>query len=129
MVQGLCSNWLCVNTGFICERKDRTLGRAGGVACHIKTNLLYERLHDLEDDFHEALWLRTYSCVLVGCIYHPPSADSTDMRDYIISCIDSILRRYPDCDFNHMGDQFLRMHYGYAQVVYRQTYTSAGSPR
>ncbi len=122
--------------GFICERKDRTLDRAGGVACYIKTNLSYERLHDLEDDFHEALWLRTspkklprkYSCVLVGCIYHPPSADSTDMRDnYIISCIDSILRRYPDCDvilagdFNQMGDQFLRTHYGYVQVVDKPT--------
>ena len=41
----------------------------------------------------------------------------------MITSLDSILRCYPECgiiptgDFNQLRDSFLRVHYGYAQLV------------
>ena len=43
---------------YVCERTDRTDGRGGGVACYIKNNLSYVRLHDLEKDSFEVCWLK-----------------------------------------------------------------------
>ena len=45
-------------TGFCCERKDRMERGGGGVACHVAETAVYDRLHDIEDDEHEVLWIR-----------------------------------------------------------------------
>ena len=54
-------------------------GGGGGVACHVAETVVYDRLHDIEDDEHEVLWIRLkpkklqikYSCIIIACIYHP----------------------------------------------------------
>ena len=64
--------------GFNLERKDRKNGRAGGVACYLRTDLLYRRLIAYEDDELEVVWIkvmpkrlpRTVSCILIACILH-----------------------------------------------------------
>ncbi len=69
-------------TGFTCERKDRNAGRGGGMACFIKYGLPYVTLLNVEDQSYEVLWLglspkrlpRKFPCIIVGCLYHPPSA-------------------------------------------------------
>ena len=66
---------------YCCERKGRMERGGGGVACYVAGTLVYERLHDIEDDEHEVLWIklkpkklpRKYSCIIIACIYHPPS--------------------------------------------------------
>ena len=96
--------------------------------CHVHgvTRLRYN-----EDDEHKVLWVRLrpqklpskYSCIIIACIYHPPKADNGSMREYMITSLDSILRCYPECgiiltgDFNQLRDSFLRVHYGYVQLV------------
>ena len=42
--------------GFNLERKDRKNGRAGGVACYLRSDLLYSRLIAYEDDELEVIW-------------------------------------------------------------------------
>ena len=122
---GHVSNDAVALPGFPCERKDRQKKKAGGVACYIRNSVPYKRLQNLEDDTHEAVWInsrprhlpRQFSCIAVGCIYHPPDADNTSMHDYLINCIDHILRMHPSCgvivtgDFNQLRDSFLRSHY------------------
>ena len=45
------------------------------------------------------------------------------MRDYLINCVDSILRAYPECgkllsdDLNQIRDRFIQTHYGLNQLV------------
>ncbi len=117
---------------YVCERRDRTDGRGGGVTCYMKNNL---SLHDLEKDSFEVCWLKLepkrlphiFSKVVVGCIYHPPGGDNSLMRDYVLVSIDCILRKHPDCgiilagDFNQLRDTFLRSQYGFNQVVQNPT--------
>ena len=106
--------------GFCCERKDRVERGCGGVTCHVTETAVYERLHDIEDDEHEVLWTRLkpkklprkYSCIIIACIYHPPGADNVSLREYLITSLDTVLRRSPDCgvilsgDFNQFNDSF-----------------------
>ena len=105
--------------------------RGGGVACYVAETAVYDRLHDIEDDEHEVLWIRLkpkklprkYSCIIIACIYHPPGADNGSLQEYLITSLDTVLRRSPDCgvilsgDFNQFKDSFLRTHYGYEQLV------------
>ena len=42
--------------GFNLERKDRKNGRAGGVACYLRTDILYSRLYAYEDDELEVIF-------------------------------------------------------------------------
>ena len=121
--------------GFNCERRDRLKKRGGGVACYVSDTVLYNRLSDLDDAVHEVVWIRLqpkklprrFSCIIIACIYHPPDADNIMMRDYLITCIDTILRKHPNCgiiltgDFNQLRDGFLSTHYKYRQLVNKPT--------
>ncbi len=118
-----------------CERRDRQDGRGGGVACYVRSDVAYQRLTELENGNQEVLWLklspkrlpRKYSCILAGVVYHPPGADNCDLRECLITRIDSTLRSYLECgalilgDLNQLHDSFLSTHYGYRQVVNKPT--------
>ena len=82
---------------------------------------MYDRLHNIEDDEHEVLWIRLKpkklprkcSCIIIACIYHPPGADNGSLQEYLITSLDTVLRRSPDCgvilsgDFNQFNEQCL----------------------
>ena len=78
-------------TGFSCERKDREGRGGGGVACYVKEIIEYSRIKDIEADEHEVLGIkmrprklpRKFSCIVIACIYHPPDALNSPMRDYL----------------------------------------------
>ena len=105
---------------FCCERKDRMERGGGGVACYVTETAVYGQLHDIEDNEHDVLWIRLkpkklprkYSCIIIACIYHPPGADNGSLREYLITSLDTVLRRSPDCgvilsgDFNQFNDSF-----------------------
>ena len=126
-------------SGYSCERRDRTFRRGGGVACYIRESVQYDRMSDLDHDIHEVLWVRLcpqrlprrFSCIVVGCLYHPPDADDVTMQEYLITSLDSILRKHPECgiilmgDFNQLRDNFIKTHYAYRQIVSKPTRNNA----
>ena len=117
--------------GFCLERKDRINGRGGGVACYIRNAINYKRLVDMEDTELEVMWIkimpkkmpRKFTCILLACIYFTQQTVFSQMRDHIITCVDTVLRSHPECgviitgDFNQLHDNFLRTHYRFVQVV------------
>ena len=66
---------------------------------------------------------RTISCILIACIYYTQQTDYLKMREHIITSIDAVIRKHPDCgiivtgDFNQLNDNFLKTHYRFVQIV------------
>ena len=106
-------------------------GRAGGVACYIRNDLMYKRLNDMEVHDLEARWIkvmpkkmpRKFSCILVACLYYTPKTEYLKIRDHLITNIDTVMRKHPECgviitgDFNQLRDNFMKTHYRFVQVV------------
>ena len=103
--------------GFCLERKDRGHRRGGGVACYTRNDIEYNRLRELEDEMLEVLWIkampirlpRKLSCILVGCLYYTHQTDflQTDflqMREHVITGIDTVTRKHPYCGVLLIGD-------------------------
>ena len=96
--------------------------------------MVYSRIDDIEDSEHEVLWIkmrprrlpRQYSCIMLACVYHPPDDDNGYKREHMTTSLDTSLRCHPDCgviltgDFNQFSDTFLRIHYGYKELVKKQ---------
>ena len=66
---------------------------------------------------------RTVSCILIACIYYTQQTDYLKMREHIITSIDAVIRKHPECgiivtgDFNQLNDFFLKTHYRFVQIV------------
>ena len=117
--------------GYSLESKDRNNGRGGGVACSVRNGVFYKRLDSLEDDELEVIWMkimpqklpRRFSCILLACLYYTQHTDLLQMRNHIVMCIDTIVRKHPECgviitgDFNQLNDNFLKLHYRFVQIV------------
>ena len=117
--------------GYVVHRSDRKDGRCGGgVAVFVRHNLPCVRLAALETASVETVWLlyrpprmpRAVSHVVVGAIYHPPSADDRVMTTHILDCLDAVTRDHPYAgvvlvgDFNQLRDAAL-LSYPLRQVV------------
>jgi hypothetical protein len=80
--------------GYNLIRRDRNNGQHGGVCIYLKDVINYERINDLNNDQFEVLWInlrlsrlpRGFNNLVIGIVYHPPSADGPAMLDYL-SCI------------------------------------------
>ena len=65
---------------------------------------------------------RTVLCILIACMYMQQT-DYLKMREHIITSIDAVIRKHPDCgiivtgDFNQLNDNFLKTHYPFVQIV------------
>ena len=106
--------------GLCLGRKDRNNGRGGGVACYIQNYINYKRLVDMEDAELEVIWFkimpkkmpRKCTCILLACIYFTQLTVFLQMRDHIITCVDTVIRSHPECgviitgDFNQLQDIF-----------------------
>ena len=58
---GLKTIWIQVALlckGFAWREKDRGHGRAGGVACYIRNDLMYKRLNYMEVHDLEVMWMQ-----------------------------------------------------------------------
>ena len=125
--------------GFSLKRKHRVLGRAGGDACYVRHDVLYTRLNYIEDEELEVIWIkvmpkrlpRRFSCILLAVVYYTQHSDYLKISDHIITGIDCIIRKHPECgivitgDFNQLNDNFLKTHYRFVQVV--RTATRSGA--
>ena len=79
--------------------------------CYVAETLVYDRVHDIEDVEHEELWIklkpnklsRKYLCIIIACIYHPPGVDNDSLWVYLITNLDTVLRRIRDCGVVFIG--------------------------
>jgi hypothetical protein len=76
---------------------------------------------ELETADFESVWLlhrkshmpHSVSHVVIGTIYHPPSADSKAMTSYLLDCLNTVTKDYPRAgvvllgDFNRLRDTTL----------------------
>ena len=66
---------------------------------------------------------RKCTCILLACIYFTQPTVFLQMRDLLITCVDTVIRSHPECgviitgDFNQLQYNFLRTHYRFVQVV------------
>ncbi|EDO34538.1 predicted protein, partial [Nematostella vectensis] len=99
-------------SGYNLVRRDRTKDQHGGVCIFIKDSIKYQVLEDLMDDEFEVLWIqlrpsrlpRGITSIVVGLVYHPPSAADMPMLEYLHSCLSTMEASYPGCGTILLGD-------------------------
>jgi hypothetical protein len=93
-------------------RKDRLIGQHGGVCLYIKASIPYEVLDQFHHPALEVLWVKTrphrlpkgLSCIIVGTVYHPPSAHAETMINFLLEQLASMESTYSNCGFIILGD-------------------------
>ena len=98
--------------GYNIARKDRVIGQHGGVCLYINVKIPCEVLNQYHHPLLEVLWMKTrphrlprgLSCLIVGSIYHPPSAHAETMINYLLEQLASIESTYLNCGFMILGD-------------------------
>ena len=124
--------------GYVVHRKDRMKGRGGGVCVYVSQQIPITRMIELEDPNLGYMWQRVQpprlprplSAIVFCALYNPPDRcvqQQDDLRDYLVSSIDTIRCKYPDCgiailgDFNHLNINDLVICHNLKQVVTRPT--------
>ena len=98
--------------GYNVVRKDRLIGQHGGVCLYIKASIPYEVLDQFHHPALEVLWVKTrphrlprgLSCIIVGTVYHPPSAHAETMINFLLEQLASMESTYSNCGFIILGD-------------------------
>ena len=94
-------------------RKDRIYAQHGGVGLYIKDTLPFTVLREYERDTSiEVLWCklcprrlpRGFSYIIVGVVYHPPTADDQQMINYLINTLSEIESSIPNAAIILTGD-------------------------
>ena len=110
----------------------------GGGCVYVSQQISITRYLELENLNLECMWLwarphrlpRPLSAIAVCVVYNPPDKSVQEQRelcDYLVSSIDTIRSKYPDCgivvlgDFNHLNIQDLVTSHNLKQVVTRPT--------
>ena len=78
---------------------------AGSMVACVCTSIQCNILSDLRNDDHEALWVdikcrrlpRNFSNIIVGVVYHPTSANDNTMKEYLLSSLESLESKFPNC--------------------------------
>ncbi len=103
-----------IRCNLIIHRRDRpTLG--GGLLAYVHQVIPTIRLHNLEEDSKEVIWLvlkpprtpRPFSCILVVGVYYPPGQTAEaekEMIRYLSDGLDSFLRDHPSAGLIITGD-------------------------
>ena len=105
-------NWLhdCINTnsinipGYNLIYKNR---HHSGVCTYIRNSIKFKTLNHLHHPDFEVLWVhirpkrlpRGVPCIVIGTVYHPPSADDNSMTEYLSLSVMSIEGYYPDAEY------------------------------
>ena len=69
-----------------------------GVCMYVRDSIRFRVLHDFMSDEFEVLWMQTLpkrfprgiSSIIVGTVYHPPSACDSSMRNYLCESMSSL---------------------------------------
>lgn len=109
---GIHDDLICI-PGYHAFRKDRNDGRAGGgILIYVRDGLPFQLLPQLDNSDLEVMWLlfrrplmpREISHILIGAVYHPPSAHNGRMLDHLISTMDNVSRQHPYTGYILLGD-------------------------
>ena len=98
--------------GYNVVRRDRLIGQHGGVCLYVKESIPFEILSQYHNDQFEVLWVkarphklpRGLSCIIIGSIYHPPSANDRNMIDFLTEQLSLIESTYYNCGLILLGD-------------------------
>ena len=102
---------------------------------YIKDTINFTVLHYLQDPSFNVLWAklrrarlpRGCNSIVVGTLYHPPSASDPAIMEYLIKCLSAIESCYPKCgiriarDFNRLQITRLRNSFQLKQIVHFPT--------
>ena len=69
-------------------------------------------LSDLQNDDHEVLWIdvkprrlpQNFSNIVMGMVYHPPCTKDNTMKEYLLSSLESLESKFPNCAIILAGD-------------------------
>lgn len=98
--------------GFQLFRRDRVGWEHGGVCMYVRNSMQCNILSDLRNDDHEVLRIdieprrlpHNFSNIIVGVVYHPPSADDNTMKEYLLSSLERLESKFPNCAIILAGD-------------------------
>ena len=85
-------------SGYNIIRRDRVTRDHGGICTYIRGSIGYDVLSDLMDENFEVLWVkirpnrlpRGIPSIIVGTVYHPPSAIDFLILDYLYESLSKI---------------------------------------
>ena len=117
--------------GYNLIRRDRINGQHGGVCMYIKNSIRFELLETISNEQFEVLWInlnlsrlpRGYNNLVIGTVYHLPSADNLAMLNYLMNCLSTLESLFSNCafiilgDFNRLNISQLKSNYGLRQLV------------
>jgi hypothetical protein len=100
---------------FSLVRKDRPIGRGGGVQVYIRESITYKLRLDLSNDQYECVWIvlrpvwlpRSISRIAIACVYIPPSVNMETVNsfcDYFCYCYDKLKSESPCTAIIAAGD-------------------------
>ena len=121
-------------TGYNLIRLDRKEAIHGGVCLYVKDHIPFSILEDFGDDNNnllEVLWVklrpprlpRGFSNIVVGLIYHPPTANSSIMLEYLTNCLSPLEANHASSgvillgDLNQLNTSRLSSNFGLKQTV------------
>ena len=93
-------------------RRDRIEYEHSGVCVYTKDTINFTVLDDLQDPSFKMLWAKLRPArlpsgcisIVVGTLYHPPSASDPVIMEYLVKCLSSIESCYPNCGILIAGD-------------------------
>lgn len=99
-------------SGYNVIRRDRTEAVHGGVCLYIKESIQFKIIEDIMDRKFEVVWTqirpsrlpRGITSIIVGVVYHSPSAADPPMLDYLYNCLSLVEARFPGCGIILLGD-------------------------
>ena len=117
--------------GYNLERLNRRIGVHGGVCLFSKIGIRATRLLNLESPTLEVMWVhvrpprlpRGFPCIVTATTYHPPSADDSELLEYISLTLTCIEGNFPGCgiiiagDFNQLNVRYLCRNFNLKQLV------------
>ena len=119
------NNFVLVS-GYNIIPRDRVSSDHGGICMYVRDSIRYDVLSDFMDENFEVLWVkipRGILFIIVGAVYHPPSANDSLILDYLYQSLSNIEAFFPDCglfllgDFNKLNCCRLRNVFGLRQTV------------
>ena len=116
---------------FRLVRFDRSTSQHGRVCMYVKNDIQCKILRDLLDDKFEVVRVhirpnrlpRGIPCIVMGKLYHPPTANNQEISDHLLKCLSVIESRFPNCgiillgDFNNLNVSRFKRNFRLKQIV------------
>ena len=93
-------------------RKDRVNKKGGGLLLYVKDNIEFSRLHNLETEHLETIWIkirpqklpRKVTAMYICVVYYPPTANQYELKQHLWDGTDHCLNKDPAGGIMILGD-------------------------